>query len=64
MPQETGHPLTELMEEVRDLFTMDSSNTKIFIPLFKLPGLLKEKTVMLRKVMRYDNALKVKRILT
>lgn len=31
-------PLPELMEEVRDLFMMDSSASEV-IPLFRLPGL-------------------------
>lgn len=31
-------PLPELMEEVRDLFMMDSSAMEV-IPLFRLPGL-------------------------
>ena len=38
-PKETGAPLIELMEEVRDRFIVDSSSTDAFIPLFKLPGL-------------------------
>lgn len=31
-------PLPELMEDVRDLFMMDSSVSEV-IPLFRLPGL-------------------------
>lgn len=31
-------PLAELMEDVRDLFMIDSSNNEV-IPLFRLPGL-------------------------
>lgn len=61
-----GHPLAELMEEVRDLFTMDSSNTETFIARFKLPGLDKgEKgiTFICIAVMCYDYALRLKRIL-
>lgn len=37
-PLGTGAPLTELMEEVRERFIMDSSLREEFIPLFRLPG--------------------------
>lgn len=37
-PKEGTAPLSELMEDVRDLFNVDSSNTEAFMPLFKLPG--------------------------
>lgn len=39
-------PLPELMEEVRDLFMIDSSASEV-IPLFRLPGLEEEKVFRL-----------------
>lgn len=52
-PLGTGAPLTELIEEVRDRFIMNSSLREEFIPLFRLPGLKR------RGHVRRDNVIKL-----
>ena len=39
------NPVPELIEEVRDLFMMDSSISEV-IPLFRLPGLRKGRKIL------------------